>query len=213
MEGQQAYWDRVADEKAFTHPLDHDWLDRFVDRQARVLDYGCGYGRSLRELAGLGYENTRGIDFSARMIERARRDAPDMSFGLVEDFPFSAEAGRFDAVLLMAVLTCVADDRAQRDLIAALYGLLRPGGLLYLSDMPLQTDARNLARYAEGERRFGDYGVFQTEDGAIMRHHDERRLGDLLEAFETVADRSVPIFTLNGHPATAVQILARRPSA
>jgi len=68
MEGQQAYWDRVADEKAFTHPLDHDWLDRFVDRQARVLDYGCGYGRSLRELAGLGYENTRGIDFSARMI-------------------------------------------------------------------------------------------------------------------------------------------------
>jgi len=136
-----------------------------------------------------------------------------MSFGLVEDFPFSAEAGRFDAVLLMAVLTCVADDRAQRDLIAALYGLLRPGGLLYLSDMPLQTDARNLARYAEGERRFGDYGVFQTEDGAIMRHHDERRLGDLLEAFETVADRSVPIFTLNGHPATAVQILARRPSA
>jgi len=213
MEGQQAYWDRVADEKAFTHPLDHDWLDRFVDRQARVLDYGCGYGRSLRELAGLGYENTRGIDFSARMIKRARRDAPDMSFGLVEDFPFSAEAGRFDAVLLMAVLTCVADDRAQRDLIAALYGLLRPGGLLYLSDMPLQTDARNLARYAEGERRFGDYGVFQTEDGAIMRHHDERRLGDLLEAFETVADRSVPIFTLNGHPATAVQILARRPSA
>jgi hypothetical protein len=111
----------------------------------------------------------------------------------------------------MAVLTCVAGDQAQVDLIAKLHGLLRPGGLLYLSDMPLQTDERNLARYAEGARRFGDHGVFQTEDGAIMRHHDDRRLADLLSAFERVAERSLSIRTLNGHAATAVQILARRP--
>ena len=211
MERQQAYWDRVADEMTFTHPLDRDWLDRFVGKKARVLDYGCGYGRALRDLALLGYRNAIGVDFSARMIERARREAPDMTFGLVDDFPFSEAAGTFDAVLLMAVLTCVANDQEQRDLIARLHGLLRPGGLIYLSDMPLQTDERNLARYAEGARRFGDYGVFQTEDCAIMRHHDDRRLGDLLGAFQKVADRSVPIRTLNGHDATAVQILARRP--
>jgi len=211
MEQQQAYWDRVADEMTFTHPLDRDWLDRFVDKKARVLDYGCGYGRSLRDLAGLGYKNAVGVDFSARMIERARREAPNLTFALAEDFPFSEAAGTFDAVLLMAVLTCVAGDQDQRDLIARLHDLLRPGGLLYLSDMPLQTDERNLTRYAEGARRFGDYGVFQTEDGAIMRHHDDRRLADLLSAFEDVADRSISIRTLNGHAATAVQILARRP--
>jgi len=211
MERQQAYWDRVADEMTFTHPLNPDWLERFVDKKARVLDYGCGYGRSLQDLAGLGYKNAVGIDFSTRMIERARRDAPDMTFGLVEDFPFSEAAGTFDAILLMAVLTCVAGDQEQVDLIARLHGLLRQGGLLYLSDMPLQTDERNLARYADGARRFGDHGVFQTEDGAIMRHHSDQRLAVLLGAFEKVAGRNVSIRTLNGHAATAVQILARRP--
>lgn len=211
MQQQQAYWDRVADAMTFTHPLNRDWLDRFVDKKARVLDYGCGYGRALHALAGLGYTNAIGVDFSARMIERARREAPQMTFALVDDFPFAESAGTFDAILLMAVLTCVAGDQAQVDLIARLHGLLRPGGLLYLSDMPLQTDERNLARYAEGARRFGDYGVFQTEDGAIMRHHDDRRLADLLGAFERVAYRTVSIRTLNGHAATAVQLLMRRP--
>jgi hypothetical protein len=27
MEDQQLYWDRVAAQKAFTHPLDQGWLD------------------------------------------------------------------------------------------------------------------------------------------------------------------------------------------
>lgn len=46
MENQRAYWDRVAGRKTFTQPLNRDWLDTFVLRTARVLDYGCGYRRS-----------------------------------------------------------------------------------------------------------------------------------------------------------------------
>ena len=44
--------------------------------------------------------------------------------------------GQFDAVVLFAVLTCIADDAAQRDLIAELRRVLQPGGLLLVSDYP-----------------------------------------------------------------------------
>ena len=38
MEDQQPYWDRVAAQKTFTHPLDQGWLDTFVPKTARILD-------------------------------------------------------------------------------------------------------------------------------------------------------------------------------
>ena len=213
MDHQRSYWDRVAEQKTFTHPLDAAWLDRFVDKRARILDYGCGYGRSLGQLAALGYDKVLGVDFSPRMIERARRQFPRLSFGLAEDGLGAATPESFDLILLLAVLTCIPDDREQMDLVSTLRGLLRPGGLLYISDMPLQTDERNLARYAEGQRRFGVHGVFETDDGAVVRHYDERRFRAWLAGFEMVAVQELPLNTMNGHAVTATQILARRPTA
>ena len=49
-----------------------------------------------------------------------------------------------DAVLLFAVLTCIASDDAQKNLLREFKRVLRPGGLLVISDYPLQTDERNL---------------------------------------------------------------------
>ena len=45
IDNQHPYWDRVAETKQFTHPLDLALLQRHVAPTAHVLDYGCGYGR------------------------------------------------------------------------------------------------------------------------------------------------------------------------
>jgi 2-polyprenyl-3-methyl-5-hydroxy-6-metoxy-1,4-benzoquinol methylase len=50
---QTDYWDRVAPEKRFSHPLRLDWL-LHLRSQARILDHGCGYGRLLNQLSGAG---------------------------------------------------------------------------------------------------------------------------------------------------------------
>src|SRR5579862_7629041 len=112
MDSQQRYWDAVADAKKFTHPLPTSWLRR-LDPGARILDFGCGYGRISRELQGLGYLATVGLDFSPAMIARARTLAPELQFDLLESLPLSFDAGAFDAVLLIAVLTCVPDTADQ----------------------------------------------------------------------------------------------------
>src|SRR5580700_2861818 len=184
--GARGYWDRVAGEKTFTHPLNPAWLDRWVAPGARILDYGCGYGRALSDLAALGYRNAAGVDRSPAMIERGRREHPELDLRVIEADTATVADGAFDVVLLFAVLTCIASDDDQRRLVVDVMRVLRPGGLIYVSDMPLQTDARNRARYDASAARFGGYGVFETEDGGVLRHHTEAHFDDLLAGLEPV---------------------------
>ena len=210
MDDQRAYWDRAAASKTFAHPVNQRWLAAWLLPDDRILDYGCGYGRTLDGLARQRFENTLGVDFSPPMIERGRRAYPKLDLRVIDGLPMAEPDASFDAVLLFAVLTCIPASEDQTRLVAELRRVLRPGGLLYISDMPMQSDARNLARYAAGEARFGVRGVFETDDGAIVRHHTSRHFDDLLAGFDRLDAASVQLTTMNGHAAEGWQILVRR---
>lgn len=210
--GASRYWDQHAAEFTFAHPLDLDWLAA-LPKQARLLDYGCGYGRIAAELAAAGWRNSVGVDFSAAMIERGRREYPDLDLRHVAALPVAEPDGAFDAVFLFAVLTTIVGDDDQHALMGELRRLIRPGGLIYLSDYPLQTDALHQARYAAGERRHGVRGVWDREDGGVFRHHPRERLGVLLAEFELLDERELRSTTLSGRPVTIRQMLGRRSPA
>jgi SAM-dependent methyltransferase len=112
--------------------------------------------------------------------------------------------------MLFAVLTCVPTDEGHRELIAELRRVLRPGGLLYVSDIVLQDDERNLARYQRFADDYGVYGIFETDDGAVCRHHRRERLVELLGDFALVDEAAPRVPTMNGHHVQAVQFLAAR---
>ncbi|NUT33253.1 MAG: class I SAM-dependent methyltransferase [Hamadaea sp.] len=209
LDHQVGYWTTTGAAKTFTHPLELTWLDG-VDRGARILDYGCGYGRLTAYLRDHGFAHVEGADIAPALIDRARAAAPDLTFHLMDEPPALPHPDdALDVVVLFAVLTCVPDDGAQRDLIAELRRVLRPGGLLYVSDLPLQDDARNRERYERFARTYGTYGVFETGDGGVCRHHDRAWLADLLGEFTVAAERTVVVPTMNGNEVTAVQLLAR----
>jgi SAM-dependent methyltransferase len=207
--GAQDYWDANAAALTFTHPLNLGWLAG-LPKAARILDYGCGYGRTLAELAAAGWTNAVGVDFSAAMIERGRAAEPALDLRHVAGLPLAEPDGAFEAVILFAVLTTIPDDGEQRALMAELRRLIRPGGLIYVSDYLLQTDARNLARYEAGAARHGVYGVWDREDGGVFRHQTRAALDALMDGFELVAEADVTTTTFSGAPATAIQRLARR---
>jgi SAM-dependent methyltransferase len=205
----QRYWDEKAAQLTFTHPLNPDWLAD-LPKQARILDYGCGYGRTLAELRDAGWRNSVGADFSAGMIERGRREHPGLELRAISKTRIDEPDGAFDVAFLFAVLTCIPGDADQLAVVAELQRLLAPGGWLYLSDYLLQDDARSLARYRDGEARHGVYGVWDREDGGVFRHQTHAGLARLLVSFEAVAERQVETTTLSGAPATMIQVLARR---
>ena len=205
----QRYWDDNAEAYSFAHPPELDWLAE-LGKDARILDFGCGYGRVTAELAAAGWRNAVGVDFSAAMIERGRRTHPGLDLRHLEGLPLAEPDGAFDAALLFAVLTCIPDDAEQRTLIAELARRIRPGGLIYVSDYLLQPDARHVVRYEAGLARHGVLGVWDRDDGGVFRHHTRDALDALLAGFEPVAERSVETKTLSGARTTAIQLLTRR---
>lgn len=103
---QKDYWNKAAADKEFTTPFQLAAFEKYVPREALVLDVGCGYGRTLDELYRAGWRGLIGIDFSEAMIERGRAAYPHLDLRVKRsaeqiDLP-DASAG---AVILFAVLT------------------------------------------------------------------------------------------------------------
>ncbi|HEV7474493.1 MAG TPA: class I SAM-dependent methyltransferase [Pyrinomonadaceae bacterium] len=204
---QIGYWDRVASEKRFSHPLRLDWLEKYSSTQARILDYGCGYGRTLAALSRAGFMNLVGVDFSARMLARARVEV--LGRGLIRNdgrgLPFRNDS--FDVVLLFAVLTCIPDDDEQRQLVTEVHRVLRPGGILYVSDLLINDDARNRQRYEQYAESYGRYGVFELPEGVVVRHHRQEWIEELMSPFEMLEHELFTVTTMNGNASSAFQYL------
>lgn len=155
---QKDYWNKAAADKEFTTPFQLAAFEKYVPREALVLDVGCGYGRTLDELYRAGWRGLIGIDFSEAMIERGRAAYPHLDLRVKRsaeqiDLP---DAGA-DAVILFAVLTRVSSNAEQERMISEIRRVLRPGGILYVNDFLLNTDERNKARYEKFKDKYGEY--------------------------------------------------------
>lgn len=88
--------------------------------------------------------------------------------------------------------------------------------MLYVSEVPLQSDERNVSRYAcyreAATAPLRPYGTFTTPDGGFFRHHTPDHLRTLLDdhGFGIAEERTGTFPTLNGHTAESLQLLARR---
>lgn len=107
---------------------------------ARVLDVGCGPGHSLALLVDEFGLVASGIDPSSKMLAQAVRRAPQatLSQGRMEALPYAVAS--FDVVLCECVLSLGEDEQAS---LAELDRVLRPGGLLILTDIYSRENARS----------------------------------------------------------------------
>ena len=211
---QIAYWNRVGPTKPFRHPVDFERLRQILSPDGRILDFGCGYGRVLGLLQDQGFSNLIGFDPAPAMVEQARRRHPTIEFQEMPDPPrLPLPNSSVDAFLLISVLTCVPTDDGQTEVIQEAHRVLGAGGLLYISDLWLQTDARNIERYARDVSKYGVYGVFDLPEGVTVRHHDRRWIEALTHQFEVAALDEVPVTTMNGNSARGFQWFGRKTNA
>ncbi|WP_241654264.1 class I SAM-dependent methyltransferase [Granulicella sibirica] len=103
----------------------------------RILDAGCGYGRNLVYLLREGAE-VFAIDADQNGVEHVKNLADSLETGLpasnfrvapIERLPFPE--AHFDAVLCNSVLHFARDMHHFRAMLAELWRVLRPGGLLF----------------------------------------------------------------------------------
>jgi SAM-dependent methyltransferase len=205
---QRQYWDKAAASKTFTHTLEIERLAPYLSKEAKILDFGCGYGRICDALYHRGYKNVVGVDSSEKMIERGLKDYPYLDL-LAIDSDLSA-LERYDVIILFAVLTCIPSDEAQMSLMAQLYERLKTNGIVYISDYWLQRDDRNLKRYHKFSEKNGTFGVFELPDGAIVRHHSRAWIEGLVSRFESEAFYDCELTSMNGNPSSCFQFIGRK---
>lgn len=99
-----------------------------ADKNARIIDAGCGYGRHIKALKENGYTNVIGLDISEEQIAYAQSE-----FGLDNVFVrdafefFEHDNSTFDAVLLLDVLEHLETDKSVQ-LIRLIKNALKAGG-------------------------------------------------------------------------------------
>ena len=207
---QFEYWNTEGTRKSFAHPLNLERLSPRLSPDSCILDFGCGYGRCLGELFASGYRDLIGFDFSPAMIAAARARYPEITFQAIQSSTLPLSDASVDATLLFSVLTCVPTDDGQQAIVQELHRVLKPGGLLYISDLWLQPDERNLTRYARYESKYGTYGVFDLPEGVTVRHHDPKWIETLTRDFKMLALDNIEVVTMNGNPAKAFQWFGSR---
>lgn len=105
---------------------------RLVAAGARVLDAGCGTGRVAIRLAELGYDVV-GVDVDESMLAVAQRTAPELTWvrgDLAALPPQVRERAPYDLVVMAGNVVPLLAHGTLDDAVAALAGLLAPGGLL-----------------------------------------------------------------------------------
>ena len=103
----------------------------------RVLDAGCGYGRNLVYLFRTGCE-VFAIDQDGEAVEHVRQFSASLQTGLpeknfqvgpIERMPFPD--GFADVVLCNSVLHFARDEKHFRAMLAELWRVLKPGGMIF----------------------------------------------------------------------------------
>jgi len=209
---QQRYWADKCAAKTFTTPFRLDVFNKHVpDTKARILDFGCGYGRIMAELAQAGYTDLTGIDFSEPLVRRGLAEHPELNLAVYPGGPLPYADDTFDAAVMLAVFTCMLETRTQAEALLELKRVLKPGGLLYVNDFLLNRDRRNLARYQLGQEKYGLYGVFDVDDGGTLRHHDRNHMEALFSGFETLVFEEVVYETMHGHHSNGFYAVVKMP--
>lgn len=166
-----------------------------------VLDAGCANGHSTIRFARERALRIRGVDQVPDMIEQAQTRLRDeqlqseVSFALGDITALREPAAAYDRVVVIRVLINLPDEDRQRTALAECAHVLRPGGLLLLSEATLQG-----WRQMNSLRR--EWRLPDIPEPDFNRYVDEARIAEL--AGPSLALREVSNFSSTYYVGTRV---------
>ena len=174
----------------------------------RVLDAGCGYGRNLVHLMREGCE-VFALDQDADGIEHVRQLSASLATGLpaenfqvgsIEQMPFPDALA--DVVICSAVLHFARDEMQFRAMLAELWRVLKPGGMLF---------CRLGSRIGMDFERLRD-NLFLLPDGSKWFLADEEMLEELAEEMNAVLIDPLKTTIVQDHRCMTTWVLRKRRS-
>jgi 2-polyprenyl-3-methyl-5-hydroxy-6-metoxy-1,4-benzoquinol methylase len=108
------------------------WYQKFLprDKNARILDIGCGMGHFLYFVKKQGYLNYWGIDISAAQVQFVRENITDR-VAVADVFDYLETHGAFNLISANDILEHIPKAKTL-DLLSSIYDSLERNGLLFV---------------------------------------------------------------------------------
>ena len=177
-------WDEQSINQGFSTPDRSDLLiDYRINKESRILDLGCGYGRTLDKCWDLGYRNLVGIDYSDGMLNIARNQNSNISFhqGVIpDDIPCIEQV---DFVFFLTVANCIISDKVLFRTFKWIHDVLKTNGMLIFDDYIYSHNPIYKERYIKALDEFDHLGLFRSNHGEIFKHRTRDTFDHLLSSF------------------------------
>jgi ubiquinone/menaquinone biosynthesis C-methylase UbiE len=185
---------------------------KFLKPNYRVLDIGCGFGKTCFDLFERGYGNLSGIDLSKNGIDFAREKLSGLGMKdsssrfIVADaqkIPFGDS--QFDFIITQAFWTSIMPQE-RKIIMHEIQRLLKKGGYYYLAQFG-QTweDQLYRKRYEDGRKKGYENGSFDSIDketgrlNYVAHHYTKEELEKMLKLVGlNVVHYSKEVFTTQG---------------
>ncbi|CCB89387.1 class I SAM-dependent methyltransferase [Simkania negevensis] len=197
MDGQ-TYWGTIGFQKEFEDPFPLEKLKTLFSKDALVVEYGCGYGRLLKQMQQVGFTNLLGFDYSSKMVERGKALYPSLDLRHIPNsghIPLSDE--KADLLIASTILCCLTGKEELSSLFHEFHRVLKNGGTLYLFDFLLSNHPSSLKKYEQGFNDHGEWGVYTTTEGLTVPHFQTGAIMNLNSGFISLILRD---FSLSSQP-------------
>jgi SAM-dependent methyltransferase len=133
--------------------IERDFLCEFIPAGSRVLDIGCGSGRTLVELGHRAQCTGVGIDYAEGMVRESQKAVVEA--GLSDRIqihhrrtpPITEEFGLFDVVYSQRCLINYTSTELQRAAVTSAAMVLKPGGMYVMLECSIDgTERTNVLR-------------------------------------------------------------------
>jgi SAM-dependent methyltransferase len=119
-----------------------------ADRNAKILDIGCGWGQFLSWLRAKHFTNLEGIDLGSDQVEHCRSLGLNASRAIDSVSYLNERAETYDLVTLHHVIEHVPPAQGL-DLLKAIHRSLRPGGIAIIQTPNMSAVSAGFSRYIE----------------------------------------------------------------
>lgn len=197
---QMDRWDDFyrTNRRAWRGVTDIAWMGLVPDMD--VLEVGCGNGKTLAALRGIGCRVV-GIDFSAEAVGSCKTLVPDADVRVGDILDLDLDDGSFDAVVLFHVLEHVLPEDMPKA-SSEIRRVLRPGGKAYIRSFSTED-----MRSEKGERISDDTVI--RGNGIRYRYYDEGSLRASFPEGEFLSVRKVDDHTRFGTVRSRMEAVVR----
>lgn len=123
----------IYTKKTELFPIEEKLFHEYLSNPQRILDLGCGTGRTTAYLHIMGHQVT-GVDIAKLMIQKARSIHPDIAYRIMDAANLDFKSCSFDAVLFsFNGLDCLYPVSKRTEALNEIHRVLRNGGVFIYS--------------------------------------------------------------------------------